>query len=312
MRTPWKLSLFSLGLGAVFTVAFGGGRLVGPATVAEQPPHPSDGHHSQGPAGPPGGLQVAQDGYRLQPLTTGLSTQAARTVRFRILGPDDAVVTSYAPTHEKLLHLIVVRRDLTGFQHLHPTLEPDGTWSVPVRVAAAGQYRILADFLPAGRTSALTLGVDVAAPGDFQPRPLPAASRTTTADGYTVTVEGDLVPGTSSRLTMTVTKGGRPVTDLQPYLAAYGHLVALREGDLAYLHVHPDGAPGDGRTHAGPGIVFYAEVPSAGSYRLFLDFRHGGVVRTAAFTAVAGPPTQPKPQPGQADHSTRPDDGAHP
>jgi hypothetical protein len=82
-----------------------------------------------------------------------------------------------------------------------------------------------------------------------------------------------------------------PVTDLQPYLAAYGHLVALREGDLAYLHVHPEGTPGDGKTAAGPGIGFVAEVPSAGGYRLFLDFQHDGVVRTAEFTVdTAGTP----------------------
>ncbi len=78
------------------------------------------------------------------------------------------------------------------------------------------------------------------------------------------------------------------MTDLQPYLAAYGHLVALRQGDLAYLHVHPDGAPGDGRTKAGPAIVFHTTAPSDGTYRLFLDFKHGGVVRTAEFTLTAG------------------------
>ncbi|MFC7759654.1 hypothetical protein ACFQY4_17790 [Catellatospora bangladeshensis] len=99
-----------------------------------------------------------------------------------------------------------------------------------------------------------------------------------------------------------MTKDGKPVTDLQPYLAAYGHLVALRDGDLAYLHVHPDGEPGDGRTTAGPQIVFHAEVPSAGAYRLFLDFQHNGVVRTAAFTAAAGTaapaaPAPPSPTP---------------
>ena len=92
------------------------------------------------------------------------------------------------------------------------------------------------------------------------------------------------MPGRASPVTLTVSKDGQPVTDLQPYLAAYGHLVALREGDLAYLHVHPDGAPGDGVTPAGPQIEFVAEVPSAGSYRLFLDFQHDGVVRTAEFT----------------------------
>jgi hypothetical protein len=91
-----------------------------------------------------------------------------------------------------------------------------------------------------------------------------------------------------------------PVTDLQPYLGAYGHLVALREGDLAYLHVHPEGAPGDGATPAGPRVEFAAEVPSAGTYRLFLDFRHAGVVRTAEFTVAAGPAPGPAAAPAPA------------
>ena len=90
-------------------------------------------------------------------------------------------------------------------------------------------------------------------------------------------------------LTVSVSRDGRPVTDLQPYLGAYGHLVALREGDLAYLHVHPDGEPGDGRTAAGPEVAFHVEAPSDGAYRLFLDFRHGDEVRTAEFTMTAGP-----------------------
>ena len=70
------------------------------------------------------------------------------------------------------------------------------------------------------------------------------------------------------------------------YLGAYGHLVALRAGDLAYLHVHPEGAPGDGATEPGPEVVFFAEVPSPDRYHLYLDFKHDGVVRTAAFTVT--------------------------
>jgi hypothetical protein len=81
-----------------------------------------------------------------------------------------------------------------------------------------------------------------------------------------------------------VSRSGRPVTDLDPYLAAYGHLVILRAGDLGYVHIHPVGTPGDGTTPAGPRITFNAEVPTAGDYRLFLDFQHAGQVHTAAFT----------------------------
>jgi hypothetical protein len=95
-------------------------------------------------------------------------------------------------------------------------------------------------------------------------------------------------PGAAGELELNVLRDGKPVTDLQPYLCAYGHLVALRSGDLAYLHVHPGGEPGDGKTEPGPGISFIATAPSTGSYRLFLDFKHRGVARTAVFTVQAG------------------------
>jgi hypothetical protein len=97
-----------------------------------------------------------------------------------------------------------------------------------------------------------------------------------------VTADGALAAGQTSRLTMRLAQAGAPVTDLQPYLGAYGHLVALRAGDLAYLHVHPQES-----ATAGPEIAFDVEVPTPGAYRLFLDFQHGGVVRTASLTAVA-------------------------
>jgi hypothetical protein len=321
MNTPTKLGLYGVGLVVAFTGALGVGRLAGP------PPAPAEHRsgaehagsaaaggsgHDAAAAAVPGGLQVSDGGYRLVPVTAGLSTGAAADFRFRILGPDGRPVDRYTPTHSKDLHLIVVRRDLAGFQHVHPTLAPDGTWTIPLNVAEAGQYRVFADFQPAGRDRALTLGADVPAAGHYQPRPLPAAARTAQVDGYRVELAGDLVPGTASKLTLRISHGGTPVTDLQPYLAAYGHLVALRDGDLAYLHVHPDGSPGDGRTAAGPDITFYAEVPSAGAYRLYLDFQHNGTVRTAEFTAIAGAAAgQPVTRPGQRSGPQPPGPGGH-
>ena len=109
-------------------------------------------------------------------------------------------------------------------------------------------------------------------------------------------LSGELVPGAVSPLTLTVRRDGRAVTDLQPYLGAYGHLVALRTGDLAYLHVHPDGSP-----TAGPEIRFAAEVPGAGTYRLYLDFRHGDVVRTAEFTVPTTGAATAAPRPAHED-----------
>jgi hypothetical protein len=301
VTTATRLVVYAVALVVAFGAAVGVGWLAGPVSTAATRPAEhgsvSSAHHPQAdpPAGAraglaggvPGGLQVAQDGFRLQPLIAALGVGMPTEFAFRIVDVAGAPVTRYTPTHERGLHLIVVRRDLSGFQHLHPSLGADGVWRIPLAVAAPGQYRVFADFQPASRAEPLTLGVDLPAPGDYAPAPLPAPARTTSVDGYTVELAGDLTAGTASKLTLRISRDGRPVTDLQPYLGAYGHLVALRDGDLAYLHVHPGGGPGDGRTVPGPEVAFHAEVPSAGAYRLYLDFQHAGRVHTAEFTAVA-------------------------
>ena len=302
MNTALRLAGFGVGLLAVFGAAVGVGAAVAPAATPAAPAAAAAPHGEEhtgagattaaslvGAATVPGGLMVSQDGYTLALADRSLPAGPQVPLRFAILGPDGAPVTRYDTEHDKDLHLIVVRRDQAHFQHVHPVLGDDGTWAVPVDLSAAGEYRVFADFTPTGHDGGLTLGADLAVPGAYQPVPLPAPTPSAAVvDGYAVTLAGDLVPGRSSELTLTVSRDGVPVTDLQPYLAAYGHLVALRAGDLAYLHVHPAGAPGDGVTPAGPGITFYATAPTAGDYRLYLDFQHNGVVRTAEFTVHAG------------------------
>jgi hypothetical protein len=225
---------------------------------------------------------VAEDGYTLVLSQDVVPSAGTVPVSFRVLGPDGAPVDGYEVSHEQELHLIAVRRDLSGFQHVHPTLGADGVWSTPLDLTP-GSWRLFADFVPAADGENRILGADLAVAGDHVPVPLPAPVATADVDGYTVRLTGELVPGREAELTLDVSKDGRPVTDLQPYLGAYGHLVALRVGDLAYLHVHPVGEEA-----AGPAIEFATTPPSAGTYRLFLDFKHGDEVRTAAFTVTAG------------------------
>ncbi|MDQ4092796.1 MAG: hypothetical protein M3143_05150 [Actinomycetota bacterium] len=290
MNAAAKLGGFALVAGLMFGGTYGIGRLTGPVGAAPDTAHGSSQHGAAPtPASaelPAGGLMVAQDGYRVDLISGHAAAGTPEDFAFRIVDPHGAPVTSFTPTHDKPLHLIVVRRDLTGFQHLHPEMGADGTWRIPLTFPTAGDYRAFVDFTPRGQSEAITLGADVAVAGAYTPAALPTPARTVTIDGYTVRLDGDLVPGRTNELTFTVSKAGQPVTDLQPYLAAYGHLVALRHGDLAYLHVHPDGQPGDGRTGPGPRITFFATVPSVGNYGLFLDFRHEGVVRTVAFPAT--------------------------
>lgn len=296
MHAGLRITAFAAGLAATFGTAYGVGRGVGP--VMDDPAPARHASHSEAPsapeggggheAEPPGGLQMSQGGYSLDLRTQSVTAGHRGDLRFVIRDSSGRAVTAYQREHDKELHLIVASRDLVTFRHLHPTRAADGTWSIPVELPRAGDYRLFADFTPATRNAEnLTLGADLAASGPYEPKKLPAPNRTATTDGYEVALDGALRPGRPSELRLKVSRHGRPVTDLQPYLGAYGHLVALRSGDLAYLHVHPNGEPGDGRTPSGPDISFTATAPSSGTYRLFLDFRHEGEVRTAAFTVVS-------------------------
>jgi hypothetical protein len=275
MNAALKVSGFAAGLAVVLGVAWAAGAAVGPVVDEPEPMvHGADGSHGSGEH-LPGGLAVAQDGYRLV-LAEEVLAPGTRRLTFSVLGPDGLPVTAYDVEHEKQLHLILVRRDFEGYQHLHPVLDEEtGEWTTDARLTPGG-WRVLADFVPSGGED-LTLGSDLLVPGNVDAPPALPVTRTDTVDGYTVTVDGDLVAGEHSMLTMAVSQEGRPVTDLQPYLGAAGHLVALREGDLAYLHVHP----------GADGLEFGAEVPSPGRYHLYLDFKVGGVVRTAQFLLAA-------------------------
>ncbi len=313
MNTPVKIGGFAVALAAVFALALGAGNALGPV-VAEDPSaqdgHPSghsaaqgeaaasgghsghgEAHHGEGPDPAwvddlPGGVMISQHGYTLALDDFTLASGDDVPVTFQVRGPNREPITDFQQTHNKDLHFIAVRRDMTGFQHVHPSRTDGGNWRTALDLAP-GMWRLFADFRPVDHGQDVTLGADAFVPGDFDPRPLPDPSRTARVGDYTVTLDGALVADESSRLTLSVSRDGQPVTDLQPYLAAYGHLVALRSDDLAYLHVHPDGAPGDGTTEAGPQITFYATAPSAAAYRLFLDFKHQGRVRTAEFTIRA-------------------------
>ena len=325
MRVTTTLGAYALGLVAVFAAMAGVGNAVGP-TGSTGAAHRTDGDHvtrddsqeqtmdhSQHNAVTetkareelPGGLLVSQSGYTFD-APEQLPAGTATSLSFRILADDGQPVMTYDTTHDKDLHLIAVRRDLSGFQHVHPVLAADGTWSVPLDLSP-GTWRLFADFDPSGDDAALVLGADVEVAGGYEPQPLPEPARTTDVDGYTVTLDGTLLAGRESMLVLSVSRQGQPLSDLQPYLAAYGHLVALRDGDLAYLHVHPAGGPGDGTTPAGPAVTFHASAP-AGEFRLFFDFKHGDVVRTAEFTVRAADdsaaPTAPGATPSAAPHGS--------
>lgn len=275
MKTPTRLAAFGVALVAVVALGAGLGAAFGPdATSGED----------EAPAPEGEGVVAARDGYRLVPAATTLDP-AGGPFRFVITGPDGGPHRSFEPVHERQLHLIVVNRELTSFAHVHPSLGGDGSWSVDLPAMAAGSYRAVADFKVDGGPR-LALGTDLGVAGSYVPGRLGHPTSHTTVDGYDVSLATEQGNGGEVTATLTVERNGTPVADLEPYLGADGHLVAMRSGDLAYAHVHPvdehDGAPADGT------VRFDATLGSAGRYALFFDFNHAGTVHTAAFTFDQG------------------------
>ena len=233
------------------------------------------------------GLSATSGGYTFtsNANATAPSADKASGYRFTITGPDGKPVTGFAVDQTKELHFYAIRSDLTGFQHVHPTMAADGTWTAPLAALTAGTWRLFATFTPdsgSGKGTDFVLSRTVTVAGTSTDTALPKAATSTTVDGYTVTLSGELMAGMAHALTVTITKGGKPVTDLQPYLGTYAHLTAFHEGDSAFAHLHPTTAvTGD---HGGPALSFHAELAKAGNWRLFLQFQTAGTLHTAAVT----------------------------
>jgi hypothetical protein len=264
-----------LGFAVALAVVLGASVAVGRAVdVAPRSLDESEEHGmAVGEAGEalPSGLSISTGGVTLVARPTTIAP--GRPTRFSLRLEDDtgAAIRDLDVVHERPLHLIVVRRDLAGFQHLHPDRAPDGSWATSLFLDAPGSYRAFADFEVDGVRR--TLGVDLEAPGLVEPAPRLEPSSTTRVGPYAVHLRRS-----RSMLSFRVERDGVPVLP-EPYLGARGHLVVLREGDLAFVHAHPE--PG---ATAADGTSYEAELPSAGRYAVFLQLVHDGVLRTAHFT----------------------------
>jgi hypothetical protein len=266
-----RLTLFFAALGAAFGGAVALGHAVGPIDRGGKSAAHGAAAMEMAPAGP-AGLSIADHGLRLETSRTTFAPGRPLTFSFRITKVNGQPLRAYDVTHEKRLHLIVVRRDLTGFHHIHPVRHGD-RWVATIPALEPGSYRAFADFATGGEKT--VLGVDLAVSGSFTPTPLPRSHQAATPDGYIVSLNpgGPFAAGKETTVSFHVTRGGR-IASVGRYLGARGHLVILRAGDLAYLHTHADA----------DSLQFDTTFPSVGRYRAFLQFSAGGSVHTAPFT----------------------------
>jgi len=222
--------------------------------------------------------------YRMALRITPPQVPAERPIalEFRVAEPKEgASVKQFEVVHEKLFHLFLVSQDLQWFAHLHPDADMDGRFRLTTQLPKPGVYRLLADFYPRGGTPQL-LPRTLTTAGYVKPieEGIPALSADLAPKhGENLNVELSLDPpepiaGKKAMLFFKVS----PADGLEPYLGAWGHMLAA-SADLAdTIHEHPFFAEG------GPQLQFNLFFPRATMYRVWVQFQRQGVVNTVAFT----------------------------
>jgi len=214
-----------------------------------------------------------------------------------------APTRDFLTIHDKLYHLFVISRDMNEFAHIHPEPHPDGSFTIEHTLPKPGHYVLFSDFLPSGggsqisATPIVTAGVDtdiIAA----QAKLTPDSSWVKTADGVRVEILNErptVLGGEEVDFMFKFTDAVKdvPITDLQRYLGAFGHLLILSEDMTEYVHAHPreEMQPDPAKPVAGgPEVLFDALLPKPGMYRAWLQFLRNGKLSTVSFTFAAPRP----------------------
>lgn len=233
--------------------------------------------------------------YCIKPGPTGggYAPNAPKAYTFSIVDDQGSILKNFEITHTKLLHLIIVRKDLAYFQHVHPEFDQStGQFTLSdLTFPADGEYRIFADFAAAGGqkdSSGMPLmatpseDVLVGNTANYTPQPIGSQEPSKTFEGHQVILSTGktLESGAESMLTFDLKQNGKEITDLEPYLGALGHSVILREGNLDFIHAHP---MEDVNVKQNGKVDFMVDFPEAGTYKVFSQFQRGGKVFTTDF-----------------------------
>ncbi len=203
-------------------------------------------------------------------------------IRIQIRDEDGMPVDDFDIEHEKLLHLIVVSKDMSYFNHIHPEYNGQGEFAVTNRFPSGGEYKLIADYVPTGgakttQTEWVTIGGAAAESVAL----VPDRTHTKLVDGVEVELLNDHpAAGQDFELDFRLSDSatGEPITDLEPYLGAVGHVVILSEDTEQYLHVHPVEEKA-----SGPDAKFVTSFPHAGIYKVWAQFQRDGKIMTVPF-----------------------------
>jgi hypothetical protein len=238
---------------------------------------------------------VSDNGYEVQPSAidgTDRLLSGKNELSLRVLTPSGDPVQQFTEDMTKLMHLIIVSRDLSSFQHLHPDYKGDGRFEATADFPAGGEYLLIEEFMPDNRpVTVVKQWVNVAGEERAATALKPSQGTVqTSVDGLsaTVSVMPDLESLKAGQMVMLEyhladAKTGEPV-ELEPYLGTAGHCVILNEQADQYVHVHAVS-----EMSSGSNVMFHTAFPAAGKYRVWGQFQYEGKVVVIPFDVEVQP-----------------------
>ena len=227
-----------------------------------------------------------------QPLTVGQKAEVTVTLTKKDGTP--VLMDELKEAHTRKIHLLVIDPSLTDYHHEHP--EPTGApgeYIFSFTPKKPGPYRIWADVIPAATGEQEYVITDLAA----STKPEPVGSRperlSNTFDGlsYTLTFKEPLKAGDASLGMLTVKNPkGEVISNLEPVMGAYAHIVGFSQDFKTIAHIHPMGEEPTRQTDRGRGELQFHLLPEQpGLLMLFAQVQVGGENKFVPFTLKIQP-----------------------
>lgn len=227
-----------------------------------------------------------QDSVKLQAAVIGLDvlkTGEENVLTLKLTGADGNPVTldQLQEVHTKKVHWLVADETLGDYHHLHPQAgnEP-GLYTASFTPEKDGNYKVWVDITPVGATQQYIPVVLAGA----KPCASSCVEKTISSEGESdglkanLSFEKPLAVGEADMGKVSITdKDGKPVTDLEPVMGAFAHVVAFYDDFATVAHVHPMGEePKSDTERGGPDLMFHLEPEKAGFLKIYVQVKRGG------------------------------------
>jgi hypothetical protein len=224
------------------------------------------------------GAHEAKSGLTLRIVPLQLVSGESTKLKLMVHDSQNKMLKDFEPTHEKLVHLIIIDKGMSQFAHLHPEVAVDGSMTVAHAFPQGGEYYVYADIKPKGQSpetvrETITVKGEPGSPASLQ-NTVPGVVN---GEGWSAKVTVSAAKPGESAVSFVFKNGDKVLSDLEPYLGAMGHLVVVNTKDGEYAHSHPD----EKQT---PGTVrFMVHFAKPGVYKGWGQFKRSNKVFDVPF-----------------------------